>query len=139
VFAAVALAVKPTKGDYVGTTSQGKPVGVKVNDKGRVKQFRAEFVAGCDNGGSWAGSVIRTDTDKHKISQKTLGNFSGKGSKTEYVNGGHYKGVTKYDFQGTFDTPTSASGKFHAKVKVIARATGQTLYKCHKTVQWHVP
>jgi hypothetical protein len=136
VFAAVALAVKPHKGVYSGTTGQGKSVEITVNKKHRIKKFTIGWTATCDKPGKvYSGSTQDIDGKNDKIEQPGDGSFSDKGSYTE--SAGIYKGHVKVELGGTFDTATAATGTFKVHVRVTYH--GQFVDKCHKTTHWHVP
>jgi hypothetical protein len=139
VFAAVALAVTPQKGIYLGQTSQGRDVGIKVNDQQRIKQFRIEYRAPCGGGAKYTGGVIDRDKPaKHpndKIKQQN-GVFEDKGQFKQNAGGG-LKAKVNYEVHGEFDTPTTASGRFKVKVKVTEN--GETIDTCEKKgITWDV-
>ena len=134
VFAAVALAVPPNPGRYVGKTSQKKPVSIKVNDSGRIKRFNIDWQAPCDDPGSkWVAGTRDVDGPGDRISQED-GVFHDFGAYTQ--KSGDYKGHMKVTIDGEFTSTTHAEGTF--KVKVRVTLDGDTVDHCQKTMRWKV-
>ena len=136
--AAVALAVTPAHDTYIGKTSQNKDMGIKVNEDGRIKAFTLSYKAKCDDGNNYSGSVTDRDKPKskpkHKIKQHD-GEFSGEATRKEDL-GNDFKGSAHMEYSGTFDTPTTASGK--AKIRVTVKHGGTKVATCTKSVTWDV-
>ena len=134
VFAAVALAVPPETGRYVGNTSQKKPVSIRVNDNGRIKRFNIDWQAPCEKPGSkWVAGTRDVDGPGDRIAQDD-GVFSDFGKYTQ--KSGPYKGHFRVTIKGEFTTATHAEGTFKAKVRVTR--DGDTVDHCEKLIRWKV-
>jgi hypothetical protein len=139
VFAAVALAVTPDPGGYIGKTGQDKRVVVRVNDNARIKRFDIDFQAPCEDPGSkWVAGTRIKDGPDHRIEQQN-GVFSDYGKytqKSEDSEGNVFKGHFRVWLEGEFTSRTHAEGKFRVKIRVTHE--GETVDHCKKTVRWKV-
>jgi hypothetical protein len=141
--AAVALAVVPKQGKYVGESSQHRKTIVKVNSKGRIKYFKQNWKAVCkkkDSTGhhlTWGPDGTEdVDGTKDKIKQDGDGNFHDKGSYDGSPDSNGYQGHFTVNFHGHFTSKTKADGDFDVKVRVTRN--GNFVDNCHKFVTWHV-
>jgi hypothetical protein len=132
--AAVALAATPKPGKYRGRTSQGKSVRVKVNDSGRIGRdgFKIHWEAPCQVAEDMAWGDTTHNTKRIEIADD--GSFELDAKYKHAV--GQYTGHIKIETDGKFDTKTSASGKFKARVRVTK--DGDYVDTCKKTVSWSV-
>jgi hypothetical protein len=143
VCAAVALAVVPKEGKYVGESSQHRKTVVKANSSGRITYFRQQWKAVCkkkDSSGhhlTWGPDGTEdVDGTKDKIKQDGTGAFHDKGSYKGNPDPNGYVGHFTVNFHGNFTSKTKAAGDFDVKVRVTRN--GKFVDTCHKAVTWHV-
>jgi hypothetical protein len=137
--AAVAIAATPNEGKYLGKTGQDLKVRIKVNkshnipDKGFFIRWKAICKKKDSNGHhlTWGpDSTVNTG----KLDVAGDGSFEQSGKYNE--NSGSYVGHMKGGLNGKFGSPTSATGKFHIRVRVTKN--GNYVDTCKKTVSWQV-
>jgi hypothetical protein len=142
--AAVALAVVPNQGKYVGKSSQKRKTVVKVNDKHRITYFRQQWKAVCEKKDSnghhltWGpDGTVDVDGSKDKIKQDGTGEFHDSGKYQSNPDSNGYVGHFTINLSGNFTGKTKADGDFSVKIKVTRN--GNFVDRCHKSVTWHVP
>jgi hypothetical protein len=133
VFAAVALAVEPSKGGHRGKTGQGRAVAIEVGKNHRIRRFLIFYRAKCENGQGWESYTIDRDTKDDKIQQDN-GVFSDKGKYKEQA--GDYDAYIKVNLHGEFTTSKHAEGRFKVRMRVVK--DGETYTTCQKDVSWKV-
>ncbi|HKP88962.1 MAG TPA: hypothetical protein VJT75_03200 [Thermoleophilaceae bacterium] len=132
--AAAALAATPKPGKYRGKTSQDRSVRLKINDAGRIPRdgFKIHWQAPCQVKQDMAWTDVTHNT--RRIELEDDGSFELDAKYKHTV--GDFTGHIKIETDGKFDTKTSASGTFKARVRVTE--DGDYVDTCKKTVNWSV-
>jgi hypothetical protein len=119
--APAALAALPGGAKYAGTTSDGKPVSIKLTSDGkRIKRMRINYHVTCDNGGATDTYTDISGPQIHKNHAFSVsGTYTGSsdGSKNKFSVSGKVWNKTahgKFSLTAT-GKPSGAGGKLHCK------------------------
>ena len=116
-FSVTVTPLPATPGAYVGTTSQGAPIGFTVSPDGRRI---IDFAIGIERPCTPNGVLIGALTSSYIADIRDDATFSEDGSYT--IGGGGATGTATYTFDGRFTSSTAANGTFRTRATLTTPA-----------------